>query len=166
MLQQIDFRLLDAIQRDCTLSYDALAEQVGLSSTSCMRRLRKLQDAGYIESRRAILSEKQLKVETTAFFNVVLEKDNIRLQADLLEIARLNSSIQSCYITSGEIDVVIITKFMRFADYQAFTFNFLDIMEPIKIAKYTSQVVIHKSYEGNYLPIPPKSPSELPDHAD
>ncbi len=55
MLDRIDRRLLDAVQRDARLTTAELAERVGLSASPCARRLRRLEEEGYISGYRAHL---------------------------------------------------------------------------------------------------------------
>ena len=60
MLDRTDLQLLDALQRDATLSMAQLGERVGLSATPCWKRIKRLQDEGYITARLAILDRKKV----------------------------------------------------------------------------------------------------------
>jgi len=51
MLDKTDRHLLDLLQRDCTLSLQALADAVNLTTTPCWKRLKKLEDDGIIRAR-------------------------------------------------------------------------------------------------------------------
>jgi len=55
MLDKTDRHLLDLLQRDCTLSLQALADAVNLTTTPCWKRLKKLEDDGIIRARVALL---------------------------------------------------------------------------------------------------------------
>lgn len=69
-LDRIDRLLLDALQADCTLSVAALGERVGLSTTPCWKRLRRLEDAGVIRQRVAVLDRRQVGLPVTVFVSV------------------------------------------------------------------------------------------------
>ena len=99
------------------------------------------------------MNEKKLGIEATAFFSVYLEKDNSKLDYHLKMATDNNPNIQSCYITSGDVDVFIIAKFFSLGDYKEFTYNFTDLFADIKIAKYSSQLVIKSICEGRPLPL-------------
>ncbi len=55
MLDKTDYHLLDLLQRDCTLSLQALAAAVNLTTTPCWKRLKKLEDDGIIRACVALL---------------------------------------------------------------------------------------------------------------
>ncbi|HEY1393847.1 MAG TPA: Lrp/AsnC family transcriptional regulator, partial [Methylibium sp.] len=55
-LDALDWRILDQLQQDASLSNQALAERVHVSPATCLRRVKRLVDSGVIEKRIAILS--------------------------------------------------------------------------------------------------------------
>jgi len=56
LLDTIDLQLLDALQRDASISNVALAERVNVSPPTCLRRVKRLTDGGWIERQVAVLS--------------------------------------------------------------------------------------------------------------
>ncbi|EKO3839220.1 winged helix-turn-helix transcriptional regulator, partial [Vibrio harveyi] len=66
-LDKIDKQLLSFLQNDGTLSLNDLAERVNLTTTPCWKRLKKLEDEGYIEKRVALLSAEKLDLSFIAF---------------------------------------------------------------------------------------------------
>jgi Lrp/AsnC family transcriptional regulator len=69
-LDRIDLAILDALQDDSTLSIAALGEKVGLSSSPCWKRLKRLEDEGYIETRVAIVNRKKVGLPVTVFVSI------------------------------------------------------------------------------------------------
>ena len=69
---RIDLDILDALQKDGTLSTTDLAAQVGLSQSPCWRRVRLLEEGGVIKRRVALLSREQLGLEVLVFVHVKL----------------------------------------------------------------------------------------------
>ena len=59
-IDDTDLRLLDALQRDAAISNQALAAQVHVSPPTCLRRVKRLRDAGLIERQIAILNADRL----------------------------------------------------------------------------------------------------------
>ena len=59
-LDATDHRILAALQRDCAAPLDAVSETVGLSRNACWRRIKRLEDAGVIRARVALLDPAQL----------------------------------------------------------------------------------------------------------
>jgi len=60
MLDEMDVKILRILQRDCTRSVADIGKEVGLSTTPCWRRIQKLEEAGVIQRRVAILDAPQV----------------------------------------------------------------------------------------------------------
>jgi Lrp/AsnC family transcriptional regulator len=67
MLDKIDRKLLSLLQSDCTLSLQALADAVNLTTTPCWKRLKRLEDDGILLGRVALLDPEKLGLGLTAF---------------------------------------------------------------------------------------------------
>nr|CAD6603263.1 Lrp/AsnC family transcriptional regulator [Rhizobium sp. Khangiran2] len=67
MLDQRDRKILDLLQRNAGMSVAEVAEQVALSSSACSRRIQRLEEAGYIRGRIAVLDRERIGVPTTVF---------------------------------------------------------------------------------------------------
>ncbi len=71
-LDNLDRRILDALQRDGRLQNLELARQVGLSPSACLRRVRLLEEGGYIDRYVALLNEAKVGRGFTVFVRVWL----------------------------------------------------------------------------------------------
>ena len=69
-LDKFDCAILAALQQDSTLSIAALSEKIGLSSTPCWKRVKRLEEEGYIESRVAIVNRQKVGLPVTVFVSV------------------------------------------------------------------------------------------------
>lgn len=69
-IDQIDHRILAALQRDGTMSQRDVAEEVGLSQNACWRRIRRLQEAGILTGQRAIIDQEKVGLSLTVFVMV------------------------------------------------------------------------------------------------
>ncbi|HTK14432.1 MAG TPA: Lrp/AsnC family transcriptional regulator [Xanthobacteraceae bacterium] len=106
-LDAIDLKILAELQRDGRMTNVDLAQRVGISAPPCLRRLRGLEEAGYITGYRALLDEKRLGFELTAFAMVHL---NSQAEADLAAFeafVRAQPLVRECTMLSGEIDFVL-----------------------------------------------------------
>ena len=77
MLDKIDRKLLSLLQSDCTLSLQALADAVNLTTTPCWKRLKKLEDDGILLGRVALLDPEKLGLGLTAFVPQVSEMPEV-----------------------------------------------------------------------------------------
>src|SRR5262245_21905254 len=106
-LDAIDRQILKELQDNGRITNVELAHRVGISAPPCLRRVRPLQDAGYINGYRALLDEKKLGFEVTAFAMVHLSS---QAEADLTafeQFVRTKPFVRECWMLSGEIDFIL-----------------------------------------------------------
>src|SRR6202000_3565950 len=85
-LDRIDRRILQNLLTDGRMTNVELARRVGISAPPCLRRVRALEEAGYIKGYRALLDEKLLGYEGTVFAMVHLSS---QAETDLAELHAL-----------------------------------------------------------------------------
>ena len=111
-IDAIDVRLLDQLQRDASQSNQALAEKVHVSPPTCLRRVKRLQDAGLVERQVAILSADKLAPVLGHGLTAIVEISLDRQDADSLVAfeARVaaDASVQQCYRVSPGPDFVLV----------------------------------------------------------
>src|SRR5215470_5139493 len=73
-LDEMDRRILRALQEDARLTTAQLAERVGLSTTPCWNRLKRLEAQGYIEGYIALLNQAKLGLPETVIIEVTLDR--------------------------------------------------------------------------------------------
>jgi Lrp/AsnC family transcriptional regulator of ectoine degradation len=114
-----DIKILAILQREGRISKAALAERVNLSATPCWERLRRLEEAGIIESYGARISLKALGPVTIVFMQVELEshrsEDFSRFEREIATIPE----IVECWAVGGGIDYFCKVVVRHLADYQA-----------------------------------------------
>lgn len=69
-LDKYDYAILSVLQGDATLSIAELAEKIGLSTTPCWKRVKRLEEEGHIESRVALVNRRKVGLPVTAFVSV------------------------------------------------------------------------------------------------
>lgn len=107
MLDRIDRRLLDAVQRDARLTAAELAERVGLSASPCARRLRRLEEEGYISGYRAHLDRQRLNLGITIFVHVRLNQHQDSLVEAFEDTLREMPEVIDCHTVSGSFDYLL-----------------------------------------------------------
>jgi Lrp/AsnC family transcriptional regulator len=106
-LDEFDKKILDRLQRDSTVAVADLAEQVGLSQSTCWRRINLLEQAGVIRSRVALLDPKALGIEVTVFANIKLSAHGRRSLNEFEEAISQCPEVVECYTMSGEMDFLL-----------------------------------------------------------
>src|SRR3982074_1634811 len=106
-LDAIDRNILRELQDNGRITNVELARRVGISAPPCLRRVRALEEAGYIRGYRGLLDEKLLGFELAAFASVHLSS---QAEADLAAFeafVRAQPLVRECWMLSGEIDFVL-----------------------------------------------------------
>jgi DNA-binding Lrp family transcriptional regulator len=118
VLDAVDAKILDLIQHDAGLSVAEIAERVGLSSSPCWRRIKRLEDAGVIQRRVTILDREKLGLGFEVYCTVKLSlptKDN--LDAFETAITKLAEVVQCATVTgSADYELRIVTRDMHAFD--------------------------------------------------
>ena len=119
MLDDLDRRILEQLQADCSLSNQALAARVHTSAPTCLRRVRQLTQDGYIQRQVAILDPALMGAALTVLIEVTLDSQAAS-QADALEAVFVaEPSVQQCYRVSSGPDFILIALVDDMAAYQA-----------------------------------------------
>ncbi len=118
-LDAIDLRILDQLQRDASLSNHDLAGVVHTSPATCLRRVKRLIDAGVIERRVAILSPQRLGAGLTAFAEVSLDRQGAEHIADFEARALAEGAVQQCHRVSPGPDLMLVLCVADMAAYHA-----------------------------------------------
>ncbi|MFM8589907.1 MAG: Lrp/AsnC family transcriptional regulator [Limnohabitans sp.] len=107
-LDEIDLRLLEALQQDASLSNVALAEQVYVSPPTCLRRVKRLREEGWIEGMVAILGRDKLGHGLQAIVEVSLDRQDAA-HLDAFEArAVAEAGVQQCWRVSPGPDFVLV----------------------------------------------------------
>ncbi len=122
-IDSTDIKLLNALQSDASLSNQALAEHVHISPPTCLRRVKRLRDAGLIEREIALLNPDKLASITGHGLTVIVEITLDRQGDEQLSAfeQRINgdAAVQQCYRVSPGPDFVLIVHVLDMPAYLA-----------------------------------------------
>ena len=118
-LDATDLRLLELLQRDASLSNQDLAAQAHVSPATCMRRVRRLVDAGVIERHVALLSHEKLGHGLTATVEITLDRQGAEHLDAFQQRAVADAAVQQCYRVSPGPDFVLVVWTADMPAYQA-----------------------------------------------
>ncbi|MFV8435835.1 Lrp/AsnC family transcriptional regulator [Vibrio owensii] len=151
-LDKIDRQLLSFLQNDGTLSLNDLAERVNLTTTPCWKRLKKLEDEGYIEKRVALLSAEKLDLSFIAFVQLKTSDHSEGWYHHFVTTVSDFPEVMEFYRMAGEYDYMmkVVVKDMKCFDefYKRLVNSVRGLsnvtstfaMEPIK---YTTELPIY-----------------------
>jgi DNA-binding Lrp family transcriptional regulator len=119
-LDAIDWKIFAELQGDGRITNVELARRVGISAPPCLRRVRALEEAGYIKGYRALLDERLLGFEVTVFAMVHLTSQAESDLAAFEQFVRAQPLVRECWMLSGEIDFVLKCVAPDLKTFQAF----------------------------------------------
>ncbi len=124
-IDPVDLQLLDHLQHDASLSNLALAERVNLSPPTCLRRVKRLHEAGLVERHIAILNPEKMAASIghglTAIVEITLDRqDAAALEQFEIRVAD-DPGVQQCYRVSPGPDFVLVVHAASMPAYQALT---------------------------------------------
>jgi Lrp/AsnC family leucine-responsive transcriptional regulator len=118
-LDNVDLRLLNLLQDDCSLTNQALAERAHISPPTCLRRVKRLREAGFIERQIAVLAPDKLGAGLTAIVEISLEHQGAEKQTEFEARVRDETAIQQCYRVSPGPDFVLVVAVPDMPAYHA-----------------------------------------------
>lgn len=107
MPEPADMRILAALQEDGRLTNQDLADRVGLSTSPCWRRVRRLEEEGVIQGYKAVLDRRQLGLGVLAFIRVKIDSHSeAEAEAFSAEVMQLRE-VAACYSIAGDADFLL-----------------------------------------------------------
>ena len=100
-LDRYDLRILAELQRDARISNQELAERIGLSASPCSRRVKQLEDDGYIARQVALLDRKLLGLTLTAYVQIGMDRHTPERFENFEAAIRQWPEVQECCLVTG-----------------------------------------------------------------
>ena len=151
-LDAIDRRILERLQHDGRLSNADLAEQVGLSSSPCWRRVKALEEAGVIKGYAAQLDAKSVGLSVNVFMSVSLSTQVEKALKDFERAAAERPEVMECYLMTGDSDYLLR---VAVADMAALEKLILERLSPIPgVEKIRSSFALKQVRYKTALPLP------------
>jgi Lrp/AsnC family leucine-responsive transcriptional regulator len=119
-LDRTDLKILDILQRECRISNVELANQIHLSPTPCLERVRRLEKNGYIEKYVAHLNPKKLKANLTAYVQLSLASTSTESVKEFNQQISEIDEIVECAMVAGQFDYLIKIRIENMDEYCKF----------------------------------------------
>lgn len=150
-LDRIDRSILKLLQQDGRLSNVDLAQQVGLSPTPCLERVRRLEKNGYITGYVALVDPDKLNANTVAFIQVSLTSTSTRNLQNFSEQMQRLEEVESCHMVAGGFDYLLKVRCADMQHYQHFLGEELAAIN--SVAQTHTYVVIEEVKSETAIPV-------------
>lgn len=139
-MDHIDIRILDALQDDASLTQAQLADKVGSTPSTCLRRVQSLKHRGFLEKPVFLANPHKLERRLKAVISVVTKGHGAQNISDLIARIRNEPAINVTYGTTGDIDAIVIGNFVDMEDFHVVCERLLD-NDP-NVERYTTYFVV------------------------
>ena len=128
-LDQLDRRILRMLQADGRATYDQIAEQVSLSPSAVLRRVKRLEETGVIDGYVALVKAESVGLALTAYLNVRLEKHTESHKRNPMDVFRASvqtwPEVVECAALTGEMDYLLRVVVEDMGHYSRFIMDTL-----------------------------------------
>jgi len=150
-LDSQDLQILKILQSDLRKSIDYIGQEVGLSTASVQRRLKRLRDNHVISAEVAIVSPKAVGQLMSFILSVELERDHLNHLAQFKSRIKNEPRVQQCYYVTGDTDFVLIVTATDMEDFEHFVETFF--YHDSNVRHYKTSVVMERTKVGLTLPM-------------
>lgn len=152
-LDEIDVRILRALQTDASLPIAEIAARVGLSQSPCWKRIQRLETSGIISRRVALVPPERVGLTLTVFVAVVI-KDHTTEARDVFSVVLEGMpEVLEAYRMAGDIDFLL---HVVVADLTAYDEFYQRLIKNADLQSVTSRFVLQRSKFTSVLPISPR----------
>lgn len=149
-MDEVDQKLLMLLQQDATLSIAQLADQVGLSSTPCWKRIQKLEAAGVITGRVALLDPGQIGLGLTVFVAVEAGDHTPEWLENFAAAVSSMPEVMEFYRMAGEIDYMLRVVVADMTEFDAF---YKRLISSASLKNVTSRFAMERMKQTTAYPL-------------
>ena len=152
-LDRIDRNIVRLLQHNARIAHTELARRVGLSTTPCKERVRRLEREGVIQHYQAVLDPAALDRALVVFVQIRLNRASQDIFEEFTAAALDLPEVQECYLVSGNFDYLIKARVADMKAYRGLLGETLLTLPGVQ--ESTSYVVMEQVKESLMLPVPP-----------
>lgn len=119
-LNSIDRNILRELQKDGRITFSELAKRVGLTTSPCLERVKRMEREGIIQGYNALLNPELLNVGLVVFVQIRLSRTSQDIFTRFKEAAINLTEVQECYLVSGNFDYLIKARVTDMNAYRKF----------------------------------------------
>ena len=154
-MDAIDRKILRELQANSNLSIAELADRVGLSQTPCWKRIQKLELAGVITGRVALVSPEKLGLGLTVFVSVETVDHSKEWLKRFADTVTAMPEVMEFYRMAGDVDYMLRVVVADMTAYDGF---YKQLIETVPLKNVTSRFAMERIKSTTALPVPPAQP--------
>jgi Lrp/AsnC family transcriptional regulator len=147
----LDLRILAVVQADASLPIGEIAQQVHLSNNACWRRLKRLEEEGFIRRRVALLDADRLGAGVTVFVSIRVAEHSDDWLAKFAGVIAQIPEIVELYRMSGDVDYLMKLKVSDIASYDAV---YKRLIRSVQLSDVSSAFAMEEIKQTTSIPLP------------
>lgn len=149
-LDTIDRKILNILQKDATISMDALSERVNLSRNACWRRVKQMEDEGVITARVALIDPNAVGLGLTAFVMIRTKAHEPEWLKKFESAVKSLPEITAAHRMSGDLDYILR---VRIADVKGYDTFYQRLIAKVPVAEISASFVMDDIKDTTALPV-------------
>ena len=150
-IDSFDLKILKLIQENNKITSEVLAKKVGLSSSTCQRRINSMRKTGIIQKDVSIIDRNVLGRKITIVVQVLSDKEGVEYSEEFKKVMIKAPEVMQCYYVTGDYDYVLIATFVDMEEYELFTQKYF--LNNTNIKRFSSMVVMNSVKENLSIPL-------------
>ena len=149
-MDRLDVRILDALQQEGSLTQAQLAERVGSSPSTSLRRAHRLKKSGHLSRCVYLADPRKLERGLRAIITVVTTSPGGKTLESFVKRINKEPAIDLAYGTTGEVDAVLLANFADMQEYREVCDRLLD--DDRHVVRYTTMFAVDRYKECSAVP--------------
>ena len=150
-MDKIDKNILSVIQKNAALPLSELTKKIGISSTPCWNRIKKMEEEGIISSRVTVVDNNKINLPIIIFLSISISSHSEEWLNNFKEIIKKYDQIIEVYrLTGSSTDYLLKIVAPSIEQYDSFQ---QEIIKHIKFNKMSSSIALKELKKSNFLPL-------------
>ena len=125
VLDRIDRKLLNLMQQSSLLTFQQLADKVGISQPACHRRIRRLRDAGVILGDISVVNRAYSERKLSLWIEISLSSHQLDMFNALIDVLRASPYVSCCAVITGDTDILACLNVADMEEFREVTRDFM-----------------------------------------
>ena len=150
-MDSLDKKILFLLQTDATMPLSELSRRVGISTTPCWNRIRKMEENGIIVSKVTVLDNKKINLNIVVFLSVSVSSHSKEWMSDFQKLlTRYDQIIEAYRLTGSSTDYLLKIVAPSIAEYDNFQQK---LINEVKFTKMSSSIALKEIKKIHHLPL-------------
>jgi Lrp/AsnC family leucine-responsive transcriptional regulator len=119
-MDSLDGKIIQALREDGRASNLELAKKIGLSPSQCMRRVRRLEEAGVIKGYTAVIDDATLGFDIAAWVVITIRKGTTGSRERVMHFLQQHAAVVTCHGITGDVDFLVKVRTRNMAEFTRF----------------------------------------------